>query len=286
MNLRYHYVAIVVLIICSTVFLFARKPGEYDSAKELIAFRKIGHELLLSVKDSTSGVLPVNKISKDHFRLAFERPFTLVPDSLVGIVNRLMTKNDITGDYVVTVVEPATNIQVYGFSVSTMGDIILPCLGRVLPEKRYAIDIIFKTEFKPLVSKNDFPFITLLLAIGLSGTVYIKKQKNAANETKTGSVAGSIQIGEYAFYPDKSLLVHSNISAVLTQKENKLLQIFTKDMNQVIDRNRLLKEGWEDEGVITQRSLDMYVSRLRKKMIGDPGVKITNVHGKGYCLQC
>ncbi|SFF08006.1 Transcriptional regulatory protein, C terminal [Chitinophaga sp. CF118] len=52
----------------------------------------------------------------------------------------------------------------------------------------------------------------------------------------------------------------------------------------IIDRNKLLKEGWEDEGVITGRSLDMYVSKLRGKLQKDPDISITNIHGKGYRL--
>lgn len=58
----------------------------------------------------------------------------------------------------------------------------------------------------------------------------------------------------------------------------------TSASNLVIDRNQLLKEGWEDEGVITGRSLDVYVSKLRKKLEKDPAVSIANIHGKGYRL--
>jgi DNA-binding response OmpR family regulator len=94
-----------------------------------------------------------------------------------------------------------------------------------------------------------------------------------------------IRIGEYLFYPDELLLIIDGHKTILTHKECKLLDIFSTNINNIIDRNRLLKEGWEDDGVITTRSLDMYVSRLRKKLGNDPAVRITNIHGKGYCLK-
>jgi DNA-binding response OmpR family regulator len=46
-----------------------------------------------------------------------------------------------------------------------------------------------------------------------------------------------------------------------------------------------MQEIWINEGVITGRSLDMFVSKLRKKLSGDPALRITNVHGKGYKLE-
>ena len=51
-----------------------------------------------------------------------------------------------------------------------------------------------------------------------------------------------------------------------------------------IGRDQLMKEVWEDEGVIVGRSLDMFVSKLRKKLQADPRASILNVHGKGYKL--
>ena len=70
----------------------------------------------------------------------------------------------------------------------------------------------------------------------------------------------------------------------LTAKEAKLLYVFANAQLELIDRDQLMKEVWEDEGVIVGRSLDMFVSKLRKKLQADPRVSILNVHGKGYKL--
>ena len=55
--------------------------------------------------------------------------------------------------------------------------------------------------------------------------------------------------------------------------------------NEAVERSRLQKEIWEDEGVIVGRSLDMFISKLRKKLEFDPNIKIVVIRGKGYKLE-
>ena len=55
--------------------------------------------------------------------------------------------------------------------------------------------------------------------------------------------------------------------------------------NTIIYREQLQKDVWENEGVIVTRSLDVFISKLRKKLEKDPAIRIVNVHGKGYKLE-
>jgi DNA-binding response OmpR family regulator len=71
----------------------------------------------------------------------------------------------------------------------------------------------------------------------------------------------------------------------LTGTETRVLRIFALSPNQTIDRSRLQKELWEYEGVIVGRSLDMFISKLRKKLEVDPNIKIVVIRGKGYKLE-
>jgi DNA-binding response OmpR family regulator len=71
----------------------------------------------------------------------------------------------------------------------------------------------------------------------------------------------------------------------LTGTETRLLLILAASPNQTIQRSRLQKEIWEDEGVIVGRSLDMFISKLRKKLELEPDTKIVVVRGKGYRLE-
>jgi DNA-binding response OmpR family regulator len=71
----------------------------------------------------------------------------------------------------------------------------------------------------------------------------------------------------------------------LTKTEARVLRIFALTPNEAIERSRLQKEIWEDEGVIVGRSLDMFISKLRKKLEPDPTLKIAVIRGKGYKLE-
>ena len=71
----------------------------------------------------------------------------------------------------------------------------------------------------------------------------------------------------------------------LSKKEVELLTIFVANPNKIIKREELSKQVWEDQGVFVGRSLDTYISKLRKKLSDDETIKLTNIHGIGYNLE-
>jgi two-component system, OmpR family, response regulator len=71
----------------------------------------------------------------------------------------------------------------------------------------------------------------------------------------------------------------------LTNKEAKLLKLFCLHRNKIIDRDEIQKAIWEDEGYFVGRSMDVFISRLRKLLKDDPTVSIVNIHGVGYKLE-
>ena len=68
----------------------------------------------------------------------------------------------------------------------------------------------------------------------------------------------------------------------LTQKETDILTLFAKNQNTLLKREFILKAIWEDDGYFVGRSLDVFISKLRKYLSSDPNLKIANVHGAGY----
>ena len=81
------------------------------------------------------------------------------------------------------------------------------------------------------------------------------------------------------------VLVSEHKTFNLTYREAKLLHLFTNNKNKVLERDFILKSVWEDEGIIVGRSVDVFVSRLRKMLAEDLQVKISAVHGVGYRLE-
>ncbi|TDH29333.1 winged helix family transcriptional regulator [Segetibacter sp. 3557_3] len=92
-------------------------------------------------------------------------------------------------------------------------------------------------------------------------------------------------LGKFLFdVQDRRLLLGTDVIS-LTDKECKVLELLHESFGELIPRETLLQKVWIDEGVITGRSLDMFVSKLRKKLSPDPELRITNIHGKGYKLE-
>lgn len=91
-------------------------------------------------------------------------------------------------------------------------------------------------------------------------------------------------LGKFLFDAKSQRLFLDSEVISLTDKECQVLELLYKNFGELIPRDTLMQEVWINEGVITGRSLDMFVSKLRKKLSGDPDLRITNVHGKGYKL--
>jgi DNA-binding response OmpR family regulator len=92
-------------------------------------------------------------------------------------------------------------------------------------------------------------------------------------------------LGSVLFDAQERKLIINKETIDLTGTETRLLLIFAMSPNETIERSRLQKEIWEDEGVIVGRSLDMFISKLRKKLECDPNINIVVIRGKGYKLE-
>jgi len=93
-------------------------------------------------------------------------------------------------------------------------------------------------------------------------------------------------IGEFTFDVSKQLLTFKGQSQKLTTKESELLELLCRNRNQVLERNFALKSIWIDDNYFNARSMDVYITKLRKYLSKDSKVEILNIHGKGYKLLC
>ncbi len=92
------------------------------------------------------------------------------------------------------------------------------------------------------------------------------------------------QLGMYVFDSQRQLLTMGDSSTKLTTKECELLSLLCTHTNQVLERELALKTIWIDDNYFNARSMDVYITKLRKHLKGDPRIEINNVHGKGYKL--
>ena len=109
-----------------------------------------------------------------------------------------------------------------------------------------------------------------------------KFRKKAAAASNADN-SDHIQLGNFKFYTDNNVLKSENKTITLSEKETKALKIFAENINQIVEREKLMKEIWEDEGIVViSRNVDVLVSKLRKKLSDDNSIKFINVHGRGY----
>lgn len=96
---------------------------------------------------------------------------------------------------------------------------------------------------------------------------------------------GPFVIGIFTFDPQKQLLTQDNLTPVkLTTKESDLLCLLCENVNQILERNYALKKIWGIVDYFNARSMDVYITKLRKLLKEDRDIEIMNIHGKGYKL--
>ena len=97
-------------------------------------------------------------------------------------------------------------------------------------------------------------------------------------------VLDTYKLGRFKFDTQKQQLIDGESVIKLTTKESELLKLLCSNANKVLERNVALKTIWVDDNYFNARSMDVYITKLRKHLKDDPSVEIINVHGKGYKL--
>ena len=92
------------------------------------------------------------------------------------------------------------------------------------------------------------------------------------------------QIGKFTFDSKKQILAIGEKSTKLTTQESVLLALLCAHQNEILQRDFALKSIWIDDNYFNARSMDVYITKLRKHLKDDPSVEIINIHGKGYKL--
>ncbi len=274
-------ISAVLLVLC---FSCSKKETEDNlSSRTKIALRAVGNDLLLSQSDTTSLVLPVVQISESTYHLSFENAFTFDPTDLYTSMGENSKKAGLPQNYSVEVLR-CSDGEV-GYSYLLTGEepqSIIPCGGRVLPESCYTVQLEYLGVTNTASSSS--PFFYFLVFLVLAFLVVVFYSKYYSHKAHHKHIDGTV-LGNFYFYPDQNKLVTASTEIPLSKKECELLEILAASPNQIVKRESLEKQVWEDQGVIVGRSLDTYISKLRKKLQGDATLKITNVHGVGYKLE-
>ncbi|SNR35313.1 winged helix-turn-helix domain-containing protein [Lutibacter flavus] len=280
----YALFVLAVIVLFTWMFLNSRDNNEHFSEKVKLSLRDVGNQLLLSNKDSSSLVLPVVALENSKYQLSFQNQLAFEPTNLVSIVKNSFHKSSLPKYYRVEVIQCSDYEVTYSYEIKneTENDII-PCIGRFLPKNCYLIEVRFIENKASVFSEQKLLFILIaIFYILLFVFLYFKRKKGVKLEKDNSTYTS---IGSFQFYPEQNKLVKKAREISLSKKECELLEIFVSNPNQIIKRDELTKRVWEDNGVFVGRSLDTYISKLRKKLKEDTTIKLTNIHGVGYKLE-
>ena len=280
---RFNYLSnkIAVLIVLVLVFSCQNKKQTDFSERTKIALRDVGNKLLLSSKDSTSLILPIIEVEPNSYQLTFSQPLYFEPDILVITTKESFKSLELLDYYRVEVLQCIDDEVAYSYQMSAeLERTIIPCSGRFLPRSCYIINV----KFIDGVEKQSHVLYSIVL-IGLITIICFFYFNKVKSKIAIENREGKTKIGSFYFYPDQNKLVKEQVEITLSKKECELLEVFVANPNQIIKRDELTKRVWEDNGVFVGRSLDTYISKLRKKLKSDTSIKLTNVHGIGYKLE-
>lgn len=274
------------------LFMVTQLHAATDDQQIKIALRKIGHEFLLELHDSTSRVLPIEKIN-GRYAVRFERPFSFVPDVLSNLTWKYLADIKKDANYIVEVERCGTKQVVHSFEVSPeTKDSSVACAGRALPLDCYVFyyTVIDSTNLNPVEqtkiidtesnenSSSKFYLLLLILPIGLLIYFLLKSKKKNQKLPNTDF----IQIGQFQYDPKRMVLHFNSETTELSGKESELLMLLHSNENKTLDKEFILNQVWNDSGEYVGRTLDVFISKLRKKLEADPSLKIINIRGVGY----
>lgn len=223
-------------------------------------------KILLAEDDPNLG-----ELLKDYLELKGKFDVTLCQDGDEGLVAFRKDKFDLC---IFDVMMPKKD----GFS-----------LGKDIRKMDKTIPIIYATAKGMMEDKTQ--------AFELGGDDYITKpfrveelllRINAllkrASKDKDEEIADKFEIGEYFFDYTSQIISYKGQQQKLSTKEAELLRLLCLNKNDVLTREEALVKIWHDDNYFTGRSMDVFLSKLRKYLREDPNVEIVNVHGKGYKL--
>jgi preprotein translocase subunit SecG len=266
-----------------------------------VAMRMIGHEVLMCVGDRTSRVMPIEKID-GRYIIPFEFEFGFDPEDIIAITEGVMHETGVAFNYLVEVEQCETKEVVYVYEIRrTAYSEVLHCKGRNLPEDCYRIlvtilddissaeqliaaasdstsmQLTYSEPKESNLFKSAFVVVPLFFLIGF--ILYIIKKRNPEDIDPN-----LIMIGASQFDKRNMALSFKNESVELSHKEAELLSLLHTSANSPVEREEILKRVWGDEGDYVGRTLDVFISKLRKKLESDSSVKIVNIRGIGYKL--
>lgn len=212
--------------------------------------------------------------------------------SLGKITSDVLSKSGFSVDWIQDGATGLSKFRSHAYDICVV-DIMMPGLDgyafvKEIRKLNEAVPVIFLTarSLTEDVIKgfetggNDYlkkPFSIEELVVRMNAL--LKRVRIAPEEQPT-----VLTIGQYTLKYESMELIHAERSVVLTHRENELLYRLILHKNHVLDRQKVLLELWGDDTFFNARSMDVFITKLRKYVAADENISIVNIRGIGYKL--
>ncbi|MBC7886122.1 MAG: response regulator transcription factor [Saprospiraceae bacterium] len=258
--------------------------GNFSPQKINLALRRTADLLLRQSGDSTSRIPAVKEVSKGVWQVKLEQPFSY--EQLPALLQASLDQHDIRQAYDVTVRRCNDGTIDLGYNyLDFKNKSGVACSGREKPTGCHFIEITF------LESAAQSPFygglggILLLILGGMVMFWFFRRQHGSPAVPESDNETDWLEFGNSRIDVNGQVLICNGVRQTLTFREAKLLRLFAANFDRLLEREYILEQVWADEGILVGRSVDVFVSRLRKKLATDLSVGIVVVHGVGYRLE-
>lgn len=254
-----------------------------------LALRRTAHHLLREAGDSTSRIPAVQRPNAATFQIQLDHALNY--GRLPALLQQSLALYAIDENYDVAVLDCSTSAVQLGYTLSDVREQNeVPCIGRDQKKGCYMLQVVFAgppSQRQPgVLGWAGVAGLMLLAGVFIAWQKTNAKGKSVISPyTAPGETESVIQAGKLTFHLTNQMVEVAGSRQTLTYREAKLLHLFLRHPNQLLTRDFILKSVWEDEGIIVSRSIDVFVSRLRKVLQPDPGLRIVAVHGVGYRLE-
>lgn len=238
---------------------------------------------LYSAADSISEQVTVERRSPNYFFVTAKTPVS--SEEIDTLIRKEFTKRKINQDYEIGIYNAADDSLIHGKYVKEPTLIPNKKINKKTDNVEKNFAVLFPAKMSSTFSQEDI-WVQMMILILIVATVWLF----LVNYWKTSIVQESIgqihekEIGNSIFDCKNQILHVKEHSFQLTHKESQLINLFFQKPDQVIPREEFLEKVWKQDGFFVARSMDVFISKIRKYLKSDPSLKIENLRSIGYRL--
>lgn len=250
-----------------------------------LAIRRSLDQMFRLHQDSTS-IIPVVRQLNDSTWQSGELPW-LDYEKLPELLQQAFEVYKIHQNYHVAIKSCVDLAILLGYSRFDLNQTdSVPCHGRERPDSCMLLEIQFYNSKAEIKSNNTWSWVLLCsLFLVFVGLVFWNKFRvNKMPVLREDMRSDFLEFGQTQLNMNTTQLIGKKATHKLTYREAKLMQYFVENQGKILERDTILQAVWGEEEIQVSRSLDVFVSRLRKLIQDDPMLEISTIHGIGYRL--